>query len=355
LKVAHINTNDDWGGGEHQVLQLLEGLVKRGIPASLYAHRRGMLIARARERGLPVSKLPLVFPVHRLARLFRQQDIELVHVHDSRAVSLGTAVAARLGIPAVYSRRVASPLRRNRRSRRKYSPDRLAAVLAISDTVKEVFVRDGYPPERVFVVPSGLNVEALDAAARDEGFRAACGGRFIAGGMGKLSVKKNWQMLLRTAAYLAKSHPEIHWVIMGEGPEHRSLEALARELGMQDTVRFAGFVADAARFLKSLDVLFSASLAEGAGTAVREAMAAGVPVVAVNAPGVVESLDGHGWVVGPDDIEGAAKSVEEALFNEQARTAVCARARASAIARFSFDLTVEATLRAYQRVLDRPD
>jgi len=119
-------------------------------------------------------------------------------------------------------------------------------------------------------------------------------------------------------------------------------------MGVDDIVRFIGFRADGQRILKSLDLLFFPSLREGASVTIREAMFMGVPVATMNAQGSMESLDGHGWVLKPDDIDGAARTVHTILTDAAGRESVVQAARESARQRFTFDRTASDTLAVYR-------
>jgi glycosyltransferase involved in cell wall biosynthesis len=319
---------------------------------SLFADASGALFRRATEKGLPVEGLAGLFGVREIAQRLRGMSPVLLHAHDSGALRLGIRVGGKLGLPVVLSRRVASPLRRNPLSARKYSARRIDAVIAISQTVKDVFIRGGYPPERVHVVPSGLDIEALLRVESDAALIGRRGEAVVVGGMGKLSRKKNWQFMVRVAAAMKEEADGIRWVLAGDGPERARLEKLAARLGVEDRFEFLGFRPEGARLLKCFDLLFFPSRREGASVTVREAMVLGVPVVAVNAPGSMESLAGHGWSVADDDVEGAVRSVREALFDAGRRQAVIDGARGSALERFSFERTVEGTLAVYGRVIE---
>ena len=89
---------------------------------------------------------------------------------------------------------------------------------------------------------------------------------------------------------------------------------------------------------------------EGASVTVREAMLLGTPVVAVDAAGTMESLDGHGIGIKPGDVSAAADAVYAVLTDTDKRQSMIAGARRSALARFSFPVTVAGTLAAYRRI-----
>lgn len=356
-RVAQLHSNTEWGGGEFQLLELARGLDARGVFSLLFTPGSGPLHREAEHAGCRVERLPAgggwerYRELRRACDLLRELRINLLHAHDSASATVGNRLSRRTGIPLLLSRRIASPIRRNPGSRRKYSARRLAAVLAISETVREVFLRSGYPPERVHVVPSGLDLATLDALPTDPAFRNRFGEGPLVGGLGKLSSKKNWQMLVRTAARLKQRGRTIQWVLIGEGPQREALEHLVQSSGVSDCVHLLGFLPQASRLTRNLDLLFFPSLMEGASVTVREAMALGVPVVAVNAPGTMESLAGQGWGVAPDDIEGAADAVEEALFDATLREARRRGAQHYARAHYRFERTVNATLQAYTTTL----
>jgi len=358
--IAHLQTNTEWGGGENQVLQLLVALRKRQVAALLWANPDGVLYQRAAEQGIPVHSLPAGVDgwccrgcVAALCASLKAADVSLVHVHDSAGLDLGIRVRRRMGIPLVYNRRIASPIRAGWFSQRKYSPRNIDAVIAISETVKQVMAAScGYPAERIHIAPTGVDVAVLEAVQPDADWRRQQGGRWIAGGLGRLAPKKNWAFLVRTAAACRESLPDLRWVVAGEGPDRERLERLARELGVDDIVRFIGFRADGPRILRSLDLLFFPSLREGASVTIREAMVMGVPVAAMNADGSMESLAGNGWILRPDDVDGAARTVQSILCDAAGCERVIRAARESACQRFTFDRTASDTLAVYRRLLD---
>ncbi len=355
IRVAHLHTNHDWGGGENQVLNLVRGLMARGVGTVLLTPPGGMLWHRAREVGIwtePLDPNSSSGSWRHAREIVKELGVNLLHAHDSGATGIGGKLASKVDVPLVLSRRVASPLRRNPMSRRKYSPSRISAVLAISETVKRVFCESGYPADRVWVVPSGLDVAALDRCEVDRELREKFGKAPLIGGVGKLSVKKNWKLMIETAYALNARGADFQWILIGDGPEAEQLELLVDSRGLSDRFVMPGFQPDGIKLLKSIDLLFFPSRMEGASVTVREAMALGTPVVAANAEGTVESLDGCGWVIDPDDPDAAADVILSALNDTAEKTRRVTAAREVARSRYSFECTLEGTLAAYRSVLE---
>ena len=324
--IAQLDTHRTWGGGHTQVLALIRGLRERGVPAVLFARGDGELAGRAQDAGLPVVGLPPAIASrwypgggYFLAQWCAERDVSLLHAHDARALTLAQRAARRTGLPVVLSRRVASSLRRNPVSRFKYASARLDAVIATSRTVAGLVAQAGYPPSRTFIVESGTDVGALAAKPADAVLRRWADGLPLAGSVGKLVEKKNWELLLRVAAEMRARGRDLRWVIAGDGPRRASLEALRDRLGLRDLVRIDDDARDPECVVKALDVMFHPARREGSSAILRVAMLCRIPIVCANAPALVDALDGFGAIVDPDDAELAAGAVERAILDDGER------------------------------------
>ena len=356
--IALVDTHATWGGGQYQVLELLRGLERHGMPSLLVAHEDGPLAARAREAGLRVAGLPARLANRwwpgggaRLGRLFAREGVGLIHAHDSRALTLAQRAARVHRVPVVLSRRVASPLGRNPLSRLKYAPRRLAAIAATSGVVADMVRAAGYPASRTFVVESGTDVERLASKPPDDDLWRWADGRPLVGSVGKLVRKKNWELLVRAASALAGRGHDLRWVVAGDGAERSRLQALARSLGIADIVRFADDRRDPERVVKSLDVMFHPARREGGSAIIRVAMLSRVPLVVADAPAVVEAIGSHGLVVGADDVDGAARALERLLADEGERRRLVDGAELAARERFGIERMVRGTISVYDAVL----
>jgi glycosyltransferase involved in cell wall biosynthesis len=85
------------------------------------------------------------------------------------------------------------------------------------------------------------------------------------------------------AARIRRERPGVHFVLIGEGELRAELERSARASGLIDAVHFTGFRSDVERIMPELDVMAMTSRTEGLGTAVLDAFACRVPVVATAA------------------------------------------------------------------------
>lgn len=122
--------------------------------------------------------------------------------------------------------------------------------------------------------------------------------RFTFGAIGRLSREKGFDTLLFSFAELVASGHNVQLLILGEGDQRDSLEAIIMELGLQDYVFLPGYVAEAKAYLPLLDAFILPSFTEGLPMVLLEAMVAGIPVVASRVGGVPRVLgDGNGGIL----------------------------------------------------------
>jgi glycosyltransferase involved in cell wall biosynthesis len=164
---------------------------------------------------------------------------------------------------------------------------RVDGIVAISCTIATLLVQAGVDAKKVRLIPSGIDPHAFEHAAD---IRQSSNGECIVGTMAVLEERKGLAFLLDAAAILKAEGLRVKYSIAGDGSLRSQLENEVIRLGLQDAIRFFGFVSDPASFLADIDIFVMPSLYEGLGVAALEAMAAGKAVVAARVGGLVESV-----------------------------------------------------------------
>ncbi len=149
----------------------------------------------------------------------------------------------------------------------------------------------------------------------------------IIGNAGRLIDNKRFDVFLRVAAKIHQFHPNIHFLIAGDGEERGDLEALAADLGLYSVTHFTGWLSDLDPFYAAIDVLLFNSDWDCFPTTPIEAMAHGIPVVAsLLHGGLREILDErNGWFMDKHDEELLCYNVLEALGSEGKSRGIVAR------------------------------
>lgn len=358
--VVHVDTERGFSGGEVQVLVLMDGLARLGIPQTLVAPPDSAIAAAARERGHAVGALGLRNPFDllsawRLARIAR--CAALLHLHTGKAAWLGGLAAWFAGAPAVVTRRMDRRVRAGWRTRFIY--ERVArGVVAISPAVVDCLVAGGVAADRITLIPDALD-EARAVPVRGRAATRADlgvdGRNWVVLTAAQLVHRKGVDVLLRAFAAVrdAAVGRDAVLVVAGDGPEAVRLQALAASLGVAGAVRFLGNRTDIGDLLAACDCFVLASRAEGLGVAALEALGAGKPVVASRVGGLAQLIQHEvsGLLFAAEDHAGLAA----ALLRVAGDAALTARLTAGGAARlddgFRAGAYVDKHLAVYGRAL----
>jgi glycosyltransferase involved in cell wall biosynthesis len=194
-------------------------------------------------------------------------------------------------------------------------------IVIPSQSMKEILIRDYGLQGRYTVIPTGLNLEPYQASDGKE-LRADKNWQQdkVMVSTGRLAPEKNWDTLLKAAAKVYREHPDLRVVIIGYGPDEAELQSLAAELGISERVTFTGKLpfSEVTKYLKAADFFGFASVTETQGLVTMEAMAAGLPVVAVDASGTRDIIDNgeQGFLV-KNDADALAASIKKLIASPE--------------------------------------
>lgn len=139
--------------------------------------------------------------------------------------------------------------------------------------------------------------------------------------MGRISYEKSVDQVVKAVGQVVKKMPKITLLIVGDGPEKKSLEKLVGDLGIKKNVIFTGFL-EGGRLVESLqasDIFVTASKTENMPLSVLEAMSASLPVVAADALGIPEIVKNNvnGFLVKPNDPKDMARKIIKVLSDDK--------------------------------------
>lgn len=300
LKILHLDTERQWRGGQQQILLLHLGLLQRGVKSSVVCLPGSELAQRLQKLNLPFHCLPWrgeadLPAAWRLAGLARRVGTTVMHLHSAHALSWG--LLARLFYPSVkllVTRRVAFMIRNNLLSRVKYWSRAIDLFVAVTNEIGHELRKQGVPPERVAVIPSGIDIHKFDGLEFDADWRQQHGierEAVLVGTAAAFTAEKDYPTFLRAAALARKEDSSLRFLVLGEGPLLGPMRQLAVQLGLADKIVFAGFQPEVGRFLKACDIFVLSSRREGLNNAVLDAMCLGLPVVATQVGGLAELVE----------------------------------------------------------------
>lgn len=294
----------------------------------------------------PVNPLDFVCEIHQLGfalveRLLRDGPghYDLVHAHDWLVGFPGRTVKHGLGVPLVATihateagrqQGIHTPMQGYIQSVEWLLTYEAWKVICCSQAMlSEVAQSLRTPPDKLQVVPNGVDPERLDSRASPEelaAFRRKWAGEDerIVLFVGRLVREKGAHVLIEALPEVLAAHPEVKVVVAGGG-WWGHLAARAAELGVRDKVVFAGFVPDEdlARLYAVADVAAFPSLYEPFGIVAIEAMAAGIPAVVSDVGGFREVVRHeetgiHTWANNPQSLAwGLGRVLSEAELAER--------------------------------------
>ena len=291
-----------------------------------------------------------------LVRCIRWERVDALHLHGYGAALFGRLAGRFTRTPAIvhqHDNSARAPWY-GRLLDRGLSP-LTSHTIAVSDAVKTSCVRErGFDPERVTVLPYGVQPDDTATAEELARWRQALGvpahARLV-GSITRFYPVKGVRYLIEAMAQVVRAIPDAHLVLWGDGPERGTLEARARELGLEERVRFDGYQSDAARRLALLDCFALPSLSEGFSFALLEALVAGCPVVSARVGGIPEVVqDGEVVLVEPANTTALAYGITRVL-SDAALAERLRRASPRVVARFTVERHVERLRQLYVRAV----
>jgi glycosyltransferase involved in cell wall biosynthesis len=281
----------------------------------------------------------------------QQHDIDLIHAHLPNAHTLAGIVGRLTDTPTLATLHARGMLVQ------ELSVTRLTGthLIVVCQETQAQALATGVPPERVTLIPNGIDARRFTPDRNGAGFRDSIGvpsNAPLVGFVGRLSPEKGPDRFLLAAERIRQARPDVHFAIVGEGPMAEELEAQIERGGLQACVHLAAARHEMEHVYPAFDLLLQTSRSEGMPLVLLEAMACAVPVVAVAIGGVAEVVEhgATGWLVSPVLLDELARDTLRLLAEPARLKAMGLRARERVEARFDLSASVEATAALFRRL-----
>ncbi len=220
--------------------------------------------------------------------------------------------------------------------------------------VEEVVRSFQLPRDKITMVPNGVEPSRFRAT----GVTRADADAPLIVSWGRLEYEKGFQTLIAAVARLVPRWPALRCVLVGRGTYSEELRGVARGLGVEQSVQFAGFVSDEelVRLLNEATCAVIPSLYEPFGIVALEALSAGAPLIAAESGGLREVLTGTdaGLVFPPGNADALAAAFER-MLTEPGLIEKCQAAGTQLVAtKYSWDAIAASTLEVYADAGVRP-
>ena len=359
MKVALFLPSLRGGGAERVMVNLARGFVERGLQVDLVlAKAEGPYLSQVPKevRLVDLGAQRVLYSLPGLVRYLRQARPQamLSTLSHANIIALWAKKLARVPTRLVVreANTVSVEATNADTLKGKLMPHLIRifypwadAIVANSRGVAEDLMKlTGLPPDNIKVIYNPVVTPELFVKAEEPLDHPwfGPGEPPVILGVGRLTKQKDFPTLIRSFALVRKERP-VRLIILGEGEERPNLEALVRELGLEEDVALPGFVENPYKYMKRAAVFVLSSRWEGFGVVLVEAMALGTPVIATDCPsGPAEILEDGRWgrLVPVGDHKALAEAILQVLKEEK----VGASARA-------LMFSVERILKEYANVL----
>lgn len=292
--------------------------------------------------------------------VIRRERADVLHLHGWIAANYGRIAGRLMGVPTIMHEHGVDPKfpLSQRIADRVLAPFTHTAV-AVSKSVHDFLIANRFVnPKKIRIIYNGAPLD--DFSPVDNGMVGELKKELgiptnvhVVGSIGRLDTQKGVTYLLKAARQVAQIMPDVHFLIVGDGPKKDELEQEARELGLDGRIVFTGHRTDIPVIQSILDVQVFPSLWEGTPLTVFEAMAMERAIVSTNVDGLGEVLspDKSALVVEPANPDQLATGILKVLSDKRLADRLRAGAREQS-RKFDISRTVRNLESLYEELCD---
>ena len=349
MKILHTESSCGWGGQEIRILSEAEGMIGRGHELTLIAPREARIHGAALKRGLNVVALPIARKGIRgmlaLRSWLKDRQPDVLNTHSSTDTWLSAIACATLPRPPaiVRTRHISARVPNDPFTRWLYL-NATRHIVTTGEGLRAQLVREnGFPPERITSVPTGVDLNRFAPGERAAARRATGlpPERLLIGIVATLRSWKGHRYLIDAFAGLPA---DTGLVIVGDGPQRQNIESQIAALRLGERVWLPGNQEDVLPWLQSLDVFALPSYAnEGVPQALVQAMLCGLPCVTTLAGSIGEvARDGvTAVVVGAEDAADLRRGLQAILADPKLRERLGSAAHLHCVGNFGKEAMLE--------------
>ncbi len=307
MKVLHMISGGDTGGAKTHVFSLMEKLPKM-CDVKVVCFIKGQFFDELQdidvESELLEQKNRLDMSVlSRLCEICREDKIDIIHSHGARANFIAKALKKKVDIPVVttihsdylldfdglYKKLIYTSLNVSALKKLDY-------YIAVSSNFKDMLIERKFRPNSIFTVYNGMDYSKPFEYEDKETFAKRIGIQYnpdvtYVGLIGRHDYVKGHDVFVRMIKEVTDAEKNVHFVIAGDGEQRSALVNLAKELGVENYITFAGFIKDIYSFINFIDINTLSSRCESFPYVLMEGARMKKPTVSSNVGGISDLIE----------------------------------------------------------------
>lgn len=306
MKITQIMLSKGFGGAERYFVELAIALHKSGHEIQVIHHKNFVGKNKFYNHDLQREEINLLgkwdlYGGYRIKKKIKSFAPQIIHAHLARATHIVGRTSAALDIPLVVKTHNYVNL--------KYY-NHVNTFITTTRDQKDYLEKNNISSEKIQVIPNFSSIVPVKEVPdkKNKSYTIVTYGRMV--------YKKGFDILLSAFKNILDAGIDAELLIGGDGPEKKNLIRQSLDMGINNKVKFTGWIEDVESILKEADIFVLPSRNEPFGIAILEAMAMGVPIISTETRGPVEILDGQSAIlVKTNDIESLTRGITDALIN----------------------------------------
>lgn len=376
-KFLYIITQSELGGAQKYVLDLAGSLKdefnivvacgEQGLQGEIAQELSAKKIEVYQIKNLKreISPFKDISALFEILKIIKKTKADIIHLNSSKVSILGSLASglAKLIFSKhktvytahgwVFNEPLSEAKKKFYKSAEKFSAFFKDIIICVSDFDRTTALKEKIAAEeKLITIHNGI--KKIDFLSREESrnILKIKPKEFAIGSIGNLYQNKGYEYLIEAIKIVLKNKKNLKTIIIGDGPEKKSLEKLVKKEGLQDKLILTGRI-DAKNLLKAFDLYVCSSVKEGLSYTIIEAMTAGLPIVATKTGGNPELIeDGKNGLLA--EIKNPTDLAEKIIFlinNPQAAKKFGLSAKNKAENNFCFEKMAEETKKVYLKLL----
>lgn len=351
--ICFFNSAKTWGGGEKWHFDVATRLHMKGYRVMVITNKQSELYMKLsnttiKTYAINISNCSFLNPFKRkqIANILSAEDVSTIIINLPADLKVAAHASKKAGVKkTIYRRGSAIPIKNNFLNRKLFK-NYIDEIIANSEATKKTILTNNtglFEPSKIKVIYNGLILKENINITENQRIYLKQNNEFIIGNAGRFVKQKNHRFLIHLAARLKKENINFKILLAGSGKLQSEIEALAKQLKVDDKIVFTGFVEDVSNFMECIDIYVLPSLWEGFGYVLAEAMICKKPVIAFNLSSNPEILENQktGFLVEQNNMDELVDKVKLLAGDPELREKMGIEGEKRVLKYFTIDKTVE--------------
>ena len=379
-KILYLITQSEYGGAQRYVVDLANNLKDSyEVAVALGEHNNNLKLAEILQKNnikyfiIPHLKRSLsphndILAFFEIIKLIKQYQPSIIHLNSSKVSILGSLAALcvkRYTLRVIYTvhgwvfnEPLPSLLKQFYLHAEKFTARFKHKIICVSEYDKKTALKYKIAPvEKLITIHNGLSPVSFyseEEARQKIPLSPLAKEVLLIGSIGNLYKTKGFEYLIKAADVIINQKKlQAKFLVIGEGNERKSLEALIKKYNLENNFILAGRIDQAAKLLPAFDIHACSSVKEGFPYSILEAMQAGLPIVATNVGGIPEMIENNktGLLAEPANPNNLAEKIIILINNKKKAEELGRSAKTRTASEFGLNKMVEETRKVYLNLL----